>query len=321
VKRNVVFIHRLAKPNRILGSAYMRGDQLVEMIRPHLDETYALRVLPFHAGILPGLAMNALAHAIPKNSIIIFIKTASKGLTQRYLEPLRRRGAVIGLDSVDTPISEIDFDLFDFHIAASISGRRALQERLEFAGRRERPVELLLHHADPRLRIDGMRMHDHFRCGYVGMPENLFVPSDLRSQVDTIYVKHPSDFGSAIPLIRQFSLHYAVRPNQQETDSHVRAFKPFTKGFVAASCGANVLVSRHTDDAVELLGDDYPYLVDDRNGQSIGDTLQRAREDFGRKAWLDGLQRMRTLDAAVSNVALAERMRQILDRVSDIRRE
>lgn len=319
MKRNVVFLRRLAAPNRLLGAAYMRGDQLVEMIRPHLEADYALWVMPFHAGLLRGPAMNAFAYSIPRDAIIIFVKSAARGLTRGHLESLRKRGAIIGFDSVDTPVGEIPFDLFDFHIAASISGQRAMQRQLHSIGADRVPAELLLHHADPRLRRGGVPNHDRFRCGYVGQPENMWIPEDLRPEIEILYLKYPSEFARIIDQIRSLSLHYAARPAEQNSNSQLRAFKPFTKGAIAAACGANIFVQMETDDAVELLGKDYPYLVDGRNGESIRGAFLRAKSDFGGKTWLEGLERMRQLDAAVSSEALAGRMREILYRVSELR--
>jgi len=161
--------------------------------------------------------------------------------------------------------------------------------------------------------------NNQFVCGYVGQPENLYIPDDLSGEVEILYVKHPTEFGKRIGKIRSWSLHYTARPVQQNSDSLLRAFKPFTKGAIAAACGANVLVQRETDDAVELLGEDYPYLVDGMSGAAISETFQRAKDDFGGKTWLEAIERMRQLDVAVSSKALAVRMREILDRVSNLR--
>ena len=87
----------------------MRGDQLAALVAPHLSDDLRIRVLPFHASLMPPLAVRTFAFSIPVGAIVVFVKSAAKGLTQDHLAALRARGARIGLDSIDTPIDEIDF--------------------------------------------------------------------------------------------------------------------------------------------------------------------------------------------------------------------
>lgn len=316
MKKNVVFLRRLGKPNRVLGSAFLRGDQLVSLLRPHLEDRFKLRVQPFHAGLMPYGAMKALSWAVPSHSVFIVVKSAARGLTRKHLEPLRQRGGIIGLDCVDMPISEINFDLFDFVIAASIAGQRAMQNWLQVSGQSDIPVKLLHHHADQRLYADKVPAHQSFRCGYVGMPENVFIPERLHSKVQMIPVKYSSDFGSALPRIRDLSCHYAVRPAAQETAINGRAFKPFTKGFTAAACDANILVNRSIDDAAELLGNDYPYLVNSTDAVEVEETYTKAQDDFGGPAWRGAIERMQGLWNTVAPSNLANNMSEIVDQVS-----
>lgn len=316
MKQYVFFLRRLGKPNRVLGSAYLRGDQLVSLLRPHLEDRITLRVQPFHAGLMPYAAMKALSWTVPRQSVFIVVKSAARGLTRKHLEPLRQRGAIIGFDCVDMPISDIDFDLFDFVIAASIAGQRAIKDWLQTSGQQDVPVKLLHHHADQRLYEGKKPDHQTFRCGYVGMPENVLIPERLDSKVQMIPVKYSSDFGNALPRIRDLSCHYAVRPDVQEPMSTGRAFKPFTKGFTAAACGANILVNRSIDDAADLLGDDYPYLVNSTDGSEVERVYTRAQDDFGGPTWRDAIERMHGLWNTVAPTTLADNMSEIIDQVS-----
>ena len=316
---SVVYLRRLSAPNRVLGSAHMRGDQLVSMLSPYLENRLSLRVVPFHAGLMPPAAMAALAHWLPANPIVIIVKSAAKGLTRGHLAPLKRRGALIGFDSIDMPVSEIDFDLFDFHISASLAGHRAIERRLVETGRSKVPVELMHHHADPRISAGRPGTLDQFRCGYLGMPENVYIPPEIRRDVETHYVKYPTDFEKCLPRVRALSLHYAVRPPDQGRDVSDRGFKPFTKGFTAASCGANILVNRTIDDAEELLGRDYPYFVDSLAEAEVSDVFRRAADDFGGPTWQEGLKRMRALRSIAAPETLASRLEEICERVSILR--
>ncbi|WP_369915376.1 hypothetical protein [Maritimibacter sp. 55A14] len=80
----------------------MRGDQLAALIKPHLSDDLHIRVVPFHAGLLSPLAMRTVALSVPAKSVVVFVKSAAKGLTSDHIAPLRQRGARIGLDSIDT---------------------------------------------------------------------------------------------------------------------------------------------------------------------------------------------------------------------------
>ncbi len=290
----------------------MRGDQLAAMVAPRLADRLRVRVLPFHAGLMPPLALRATAQALAPGSVAIFVKSAALGLTPDHLAPLRRRGIVVGFDSIDTPLDEIDFALFDFHIAASLAGKAALEARIAALGLRDLPVELLHHHADPRLatlRLDAARP---FRCGYVGERKNALLPADIAGEVECIEVRFARDFPAALAPMARLTLHYGVRPGPP---ADARQYKPFTKGFTAAACGANILVNREADDAVALLGEDYPFLVSASDPADIAAGFDRAKESFGTPLWQEGLARMRRLPELVTPEALAQRLREIVDRV------
>ncbi|MCR9150537.1 MAG: hypothetical protein NXH83_10210 [Rhodobacteraceae bacterium] len=294
----------------------MRGDQLAALVGPHLPDDLRIRVLPFHAGMLPPLAMRAFALAIPVGAIVVFVKSAAKGLTQDHLAALRSRDARIGLDSIDTPLDQIDFDLFDFQIAASLAGQSALSERLAQLGKRGVPVELLHHHHDPRLAAIERPVDRPFRCGYVGAPGNALIPPGITYDVERIDVRYTRDFTRSLRRIAGLTLHYGVRPMPAPTASISREYKPFTKGFTAAACASNILVNREADDAVALLGEDYPFLVSATNLDSVVDGLVRAKQASPGPLWNEGLDRMRALRELVAPVTLATRLREIVDVVA-----
>lgn len=315
-RQNLIFIRRAGKPLRHLGSAVMRGDQLARLIRPHLREDLRIGVVPFHAGLMAPLAVRAFAPLVPSDSVVVFIKSAAKGLTPDHLAPLRQRNARIGLDSIDTPLDEIDFDLFDFHIAASLAGRSALEERLGLLGKSDVRVELLHHHYDPRITAAGIGDNRPFRCGYIGDPQNAFIPLSISNEVECVDVSYARDFAKSLSRIASFTLHYGVRPLSASVSSKGRQYKPFTKGFTAAACNSNILVNREADDAVALLGEDYPFLVSATDPDSIVEGFERARQNEGGALWHEGLCRMRALRELVAPASLAERVREIVAAVA-----
>jgi len=294
----------------------MRGEQLAALVRPHLAGRVEIRVLPFDARAMPPPVVRALATLIPAGAVVMFVKFAAKGITRAHLAPLRRRACAIGLDSVDMALDAIPFDLFDFHVAASISGREALAARLAALDLGSVPVELLHHHSDPRLDRVEIPVPRPFRCGYVGAVKNVAVPPALDGEVTLLPVNYARDMDRVIPRLGHFPLHFAVRPETALTASECREYKPFTKGFTAARCRANILVNRGADDAEALLGSDYPFLVENSDPASVIAGYERAREAYGSPLWLDGLERLRAMDNLVTPPALARQLERILDRVT-----
>ncbi len=67
--------------------------------------------------------------------------------------------------------------------------------------------------------------------------------------------------------------------------------KPNTKILHAAYCNSNILCARTAGGAIELLGEDYPYLCD-FNTKSLTRTLNHAKASFGKEDWKFGLSRM-----------------------------
>ena len=310
--RHLILVRRAAKPFRRLGSAAMRGDQLAQIVAPHLAGRVAIRVIPFHAGLVAPVAIRALAGFVPRGAVVIFVKTAAKGLEPGHLAPLRRRGATIGFDAIDTPLNEIDLGLFDFHIAASIAGARALRARLTADGRDGVPVELLHHHADPRLGSLDVSYRRAFCCGYLGRPENAAIPPALTGSVEMMPVAHARDMRHVLPRLGAVGLHFAVRPEAAVAEDGARAYKPFTKGITAAVCQANILVNRQAHDAEALLGCDYPFFVDSSDPTEVIAGYELAREAHGGPLWAEAMERMRALRALVAPRALAERLGEIV---------
>ncbi|PWE28770.1 hypothetical protein DDZ14_18780 [Maritimibacter sp. 55A14] len=100
-----------------------------------------------------------------------------------------------------------------------------------------------------------------FRCGYIGDLQNALIPPGISDEVERVDVSYARDFTRSLARIGGFTLHYGVRPLPMSTSPGARQYKPFTKGFTAAACASNILVNREADDAVALLGDDYPARV------------------------------------------------------------
>lgn len=313
--QHVILFRRLSRAPRLRGSSVMRSTQLADLLAPRLAPEITFSVRPFNALLMRPLAMKMLASRIPRGAICIFVKSAAKGLTAAHLAPLRRRGIVVVHDVVDMPLRRVRPELFDALIAASVTGRAALRDLCAAHGLPDMPVELLHHHYDPRLAGCDRVHRDVFTCGYIGRPQNAYIPEALRGEIRMIGVDVERDFAAALPQIGGFALHYGIRPADQTSDDLDRGYKPFTKGFTAAACDAPILVNRDTDDVVALLGEDYPFLVQSASDCDILAAYRRVRECYGGPIWADAVDKMRRLRAIVEPDALADQMRGIVTRL------
>jgi hypothetical protein len=89
-------------------------------------------------------------------------------------------------------------------------------------------------------------------------------------------------------------------------------FKPLTKAANAAACGANIIINRDAHDAVDLLGTDYPYLVDAGDDDNIVKVFEHAREGVDGPNWVKARSAMDDLAAQLSPESTARQLRLIL---------
>jgi hypothetical protein len=208
----------------------------------------------------------------------------------------------------------------DVHIAASGALEQHLSARLEahpeLARSAETCVMRLDHHADPSL--DGFwpdRPRDELRLFYFGRAKNRTLPRSLADRV-----VHPAYHGLGLEdehrgVLATANMHYAVR--EMPPPPERRAFKPFTKGFTAAACGAHILVNRQADDAEAYLGADYPFLISDCSKDAIAGGMDLAQSMVGTPKWSDALSVMADIRASVEPKRITAQLEAILAAVSD----
>ena len=61
--------------------------------------------------------------------------------------------------------------------------------------------------------------------------------------------------------------------------------KPFLKGFLAARCGAVVICGRDDEDALQYLGDDYPFFVPSLDAAALEAAMLGVASAFGGREW------------------------------------
>ncbi len=286
----------------------MRGPQLRQIISPHLPDGIETQVQ-----VLPGARHPTLqtlwARLQPAGTIYLFTKPAIRRLLPETAAILRRKGARLAFDYVDS--DPLDVPLApDAHIAASYSQTRALQAWQAAGEVAAGPVFTLLHNGDARLyaRRDLQVPRDDFRAVYFGLPQLTAIPSALVPCIDVLSAERLDPRPDALDPLFGYALHFGVRT---DLDTTSRIVKPFTKGFTAALCGANFLTGRTTPDATDVLGADYPYLTGPSEAEIV-ETFTRARADFGGPDWHRALDAARSAAALVSPQALALSLAQVI---------
>ncbi len=167
---------------------------------------------------------------------------------------------------------------------------------------------ILLHNYDIALLRHRPAQQDTFRCCYIGTPSVSYFPPSISDRIEIISAMGKEGWHEALEKISDYSFHYCLRLPQ----TNQRLVKPFTKGFVAAKVGAPIIVNRETDDAEEMLGSDYPYLVEGLHERSIVEMLLKAEDDFGGMTWHFAKKRMHAIANGVAPHALAAQLDEIL---------
>ncbi|MFV2053142.1 hypothetical protein [Aliiroseovarius sp. YM-037] len=305
----VVFLHRPGHINS--GGKIMRCDQLAALAREHAGDGYSFEVLA-----PPRKRFAVRQRRFARNldgAIVILLKNTLAAFTPQAVDVLRKSVRGLCIDHLDVPATEATLTLADVHIAASYKGEKILAARLAALSDNPRGTQAvhLAHHADPRLRAAD-KAPTSFNIGYFGKLSNTIMPGSLQSGVIIPDYGKDVDFGSAIEAMQQCPMHYGVRGPVARPGVESKMAKPFTKGFNAAAVGANVLVNRQVDDATDYLGEDYPFLIENTSEAAISDGIAKAREMFGGREWVRGLDVMHDIRARTSPAAVVHQLKDIL---------
>ena len=297
------------------GSKIMRCDQLAEIGRRNLGERYrfSVRALP---RMVTDDARRDFAESLA-GRIVVLLKGTGAMLGENGMQMLRAASRGLAIDYVDGHAGECFSPHADLHIAASHAGEAILRRVLARKGSvdGQAGVAHLTHHHDPRLEGMMPRRQDTLRAAYLGHARNVHIPGEISHRIQRIVIGRGGDMPAAFDRLCDFNLHYTIRPPGLAGTPDGDVAKPFTKGFVAAALGANVLVTRDTDDAELYLGRGYPFLVDDTAPATIATALDRAEGLYDTPGWHEASERMRYLREMSSPRHVARELDVILSRL------
>lgn len=310
-KHRVLFLYRAGHVNT--GSKIMRCDQLCNFANEFLGDQYEFvtRALPRskHLGRQRRLVSELAGCSV------IFLKRADKVLEPEILHDLRDSVKSMAIDYVDANMYPLPTVAMDAHISASFAGTQALDVLLSDAldGPRNNKTAsfTVLHHADPRIQaneVAGISAN----IGYFGDPKNAYLPEFARRQIPSL----DSDEGmpeAFLDEMKKYNLHYCVRQVPKRLKQVT--YKPFTKGFNAAASNANVLVNRQVPDAVQFLGDDYPFLVDDLSYEAVQGGFDAVHSAYGTPVWNNALERMAEVKSRVAPAEVSRQLNVVLQAI------
>lgn len=294
----------------------MRAYQLREMVEPYLGDKvdFSVSTIPAEAHTRIGRARWAACQ--PSDAIFFFTKGAVSFLGPITAFLLKAKGGKICADYVDGDVEQILRREADVHIASSLKQARQiadLQSAQCSKAKSSGAVFTLLHAADTRLFGVSTRVpKDRLRMAYVGERSNCWIGDDLAKWIDVIPAGNRVEFESSLARLENYNAHYCVRP----TLAQPYVTKPFTKGMIAAACGAVPLLTRSTPDAEELLGSNYPYFVETNSFREIASKFHEMQSDFGGPRWNDALKAVIKMGELTSPKSTAARMEELIRSLS-----
>jgi hypothetical protein len=284
----------------------MRCFQLCDLVRRQLGNRFNCGVLSLPRFDDPTAEVRWVERQAP-GATYIFVKHAIDGLSGEARLQLRAKANAVCLDYVDRSKGDWIASGVDVHIACSVAGLERLREASR-AGHISGATSLLLHHADPRLAALPHRHQQlsSMQAVYFGRLENGFLPPSIARRLTVLQATNAATFNANVRRLVDFNMHYCVRGHQPQ------AAKPFTKGFTAAACGANIVVSTTVDDAMHFLDADYPYLARSDDEADIHAVLDHAAHTYGTSEWRRGMASMMAIRDRIAPVRLAQDFAEIL---------
>lgn len=305
IPRNIVFV--VAPDTTWLGSTIMRSAQLARAIESNYGNEYQVSV-----SSLPKTSYDKLIWAArqPSHSLLFFTKTTIQKFSQKLLDFLHLKGIVTCLDYVDMDLSISKKYRPRFHISASIQGEIILSELLANSGQ-DKNVRLVHHMADERLVDFCPKKQDNVRAVYFGNPGNTILTEKIRQQIVALDAGTDVRFQENMNQLKDFNLHYCIR-RPVDNKGQIIA-KPFTKGFTAAYCHSPVIIDRSEFDAIQLLGSDYPFVVDDISEGTILSKIDEVKKSFGERSWCEAQRRVERLKEVCSPKHVSDQILSLLD--------
>ena len=297
--------------NKVMqGSTNMRAHQFKKMLEPYLATKYELLLsevsIPpkfLRNGYTLKRAFRTWGRSLPDNCIVFVTKACIQHFIPDLIDLLNRKNIKVCFDYADSDFSIGPQGLPDMHVCTSITQFKYLKKYQEDNPNFSGSVSVVLQNYDLALIDFKPKVINTYECAYIGTPARTFLTSQIESEITIVPALGVSGMQEILTRLPNFNAHYAVRIPQDEGSLLA---KPFTKGFVAAACNSVLLTDRQTHDAVEFLGDDYPYMVNNLEENEILQVIDYMRATFETKVWWNAKDQIRDMHARVCPSSLAK---------------
>ena len=303
-KQKLIFIDRWSR--RKMGSSVMRVQQLSDHMRRFHGNDYDISICYVSKHTRHALAL--WLRLVHPGAILFFSKFASVVWSPDELEDLRTSMQLTLVDYVDSSASEIIRRGIDIHVACGCESTRLMAEYMDEEHRKGASIHgrvaTVLHNYDVAIREGCAKgATTELSLAYLGSRRMTIVTPLVDDMVEFLNASSPAAFAQSVPRLDFFNAHYCLRKTM--TEEVGRSANPFTKGITAAACGAVILINRDADDAIALLGEDYPFLTRDSSDAAIDDGLRHLKSAFGAPEWQRALQHLQSLHERTSHKAIA----------------
>lgn len=245
------------------ASTLLRAEQLAGLLAERLGDRYDIS----YVADIEGL----------RDQVVVLTKWALERRKPAAIAALRARNiAVVASWDDKIPTAELA-GLVDAQMTLSISQSVDLGRRFPAT-----PTYFVTHHVN-RLIPPARPPMDRLRAGYFGELFNTVRPDSLAGAIELngIDTTHKDNITTSwMDALDRYNLHWIVRRRH-----YFDGAKPFLKGFLAARCGAVVMVTRDDGDAAYYLGDDYPFYARSLDAATLEADWLRTASAFGGPDW------------------------------------
>jgi hypothetical protein len=272
------------------ASTFLRGRQLSALISEAFPD-YALRFTE-DAGSVQG-------------AVVVLTKGAMETLDAEAIAALGRRNvATIGCWDDVRP---------DPAKARAVAAHMTLSHRQTLDLNRlfpETPAWLVTHHVNRQVPAL-VPPADRLRTGYFGDLGNTVRPDSVAEMIDLVGTDTRNVNDSWLDALPRYNCHWIVRRTRPWDSS----WKPFLKGFLAARCGAPVIVTAGDGDAAHYLGDDYPFYAPSLAAADLEMALATTAAAFGGPDWARARDIMAQVAARSADAQVCAEFRLMIEEV------
>ena len=241
-----------------------------------------------------------------RDAVVVLTKGAMETLDVAAIAALGRRNlATIGCWD-DVRPEPAKARTVDAHM--TLSFRQTLELNRLFP---ETPAWLVTHHVNRQVPAVTPPV-DRLRTGYFGDLGNTVRPASVAEMVDLVGTDTRNVSDDWLSRLPHYNCHWIVRQTRPWDSS----WKPFLKGFLAARCGAPVIVTAEDGDAGHYLGDDYPFYARSLAAVDLEMALATAAAGFGGPDWARACDIMAQVAARSTDAHVCAEFRLMIEEVT-----